>query len=155
MTARHYTFVVKATRLNIQKKIVLYAEDNLDDELLFKISVKRAGLPVDLRIVRDGLGVIEWIDGTGTYSNRVLFPLPDLIVADLNMPVKNGFDVLRFVRSHAACAALPIIVYSSSGHHNDVRTANLLGATAYHIKSPSLDELFKTINQLLDLGWLV
>jgi DNA-binding NarL/FixJ family response regulator len=70
------------------------------------------------------------------------------------MPVKNGFEVLRFVRSQAAITRLPIVIYSSSGHHKDVRTANLLGATAYHIKSPSFNELFKTIKNLLSLDWV-
>jgi DNA-binding NarL/FixJ family response regulator len=69
------------------------------------------------------------------------------------MRVKSGFDVLRFVRSHAEYETLPIVIYSSSGHHNDVRTAKLLGATAYHIKSQSLNELFKTISDLLKLNW--
>jgi DNA-binding NarL/FixJ family response regulator len=109
---------------------------------------------VDLRIVCDGVGVIDWLNGAGAYSNRDLFPVPDLIIADLNMPVKNGFEVLRFVRSQAAITRLPIVIYSSSGHHNDVRTANLLGATAYHIKSPSFNELFKTIKNLLSLDWV-
>ncbi|MFN7140079.1 MAG: response regulator, partial [Limisphaerales bacterium] len=63
------------------------------------------------------------------------FPLPDILILDLKMPKKNGFDVLEWVRSQASFHNLPVIILSSSDMPEDVQRAYALGASTYFVKS--------------------
>ncbi|MGZ4964882.1 MAG: response regulator [Limisphaerales bacterium] len=122
-------------------KKILYAEDDPNDVVIFKMAFKRATLPHELYVVEDGQSAIEWLQGKGQYQDRNQFPMPDVLILDLKMPRKTGFDVLEWVRANPELKTLPVIILSSSDMPADVKRAYHLGATTYFVKSASFQEL--------------
>jgi len=123
--------------------VILVAEDNPDDALIFKMMFKRATLPHSLHMVQDGQQVIDWLSGSNGYSDRTKFPLPDRVILDLKMPIKTGFEALEWIRKQENLRSLPVVILSSSDDEKDVRQAYVLGATTYFVKSPHLQDVMQ------------
>ena len=128
---------------DMRPKNVLLAEDNSDDAFIFQMMIKRSGLTQIVYSVQDGQQAIDWLSGTGEYSNRGKFPMPDLLFLDLKMPVKSGFDVLEWLRNKGQLGNLPVIILSSSDDRTDINRAYQLGATTYFVKSPQLQDVIR------------
>jgi CheY-like chemotaxis protein len=124
-------------------KVILAAEDDPDDALIFKMMFARATLPQTLYLVEDGQQVIDWLSGKDPYSDRVKYPVPDHVLLDLKMPVKNGFEALEWIRSQKPFEGLPVSILSSSDDPQDVKRAYELGATTYFVKSPHLQDVIQ------------
>jgi CheY-like chemotaxis protein len=120
------------------RRIILLAEDNPDDVLIFQIAFRRALLPYDIYVVRDGQQVIEYLTGANQYGDRHRFPLPDVMVLDLKMPLTSGFEVLEWLRQHPEFQKMRVVVLSSSDDSRDVHKASELGAGGYFVKTPRL-----------------
>src|SRR5438445_219030 len=97
-----------------EKSIILLVEDREDDVLLTKRALKRARIRNPLYVVNTGQDAISYLEGRGKYSNRAEFPVPDLVLLDINMPNGDGFTVLRWVRAHAGLKALRIVMLTTS-----------------------------------------
>ena len=122
-------------------KNVLYAEDDPNDVVMFKMAFERATLPAVLHTVDDGQEAVDWLSGTGMYADRKRFPLPDILILDLKMPKKTGFEVLEWVRGQESFKKLPVIILSSSDLPEDVRRSYRLGASTYFVKSLGYQEV--------------
>ena len=120
---------------------ILVAEDDLTDAYFFQRAFNRAGIPVALHFVRDGQEVIDYLQGTGPFADRTAYPLPQLVLLDLNMPRLNGFDVLEWVREQPGFRNLQVVIFSSSDEAKDINRAYGLGANWYLVKPHSMDEL--------------
>ena len=120
---------------------VLLAEDSDDDILLFKRAYNSAGVHSPLHIVRNGEEAIKYLKGAGKFVNRTLYPVPRLLVVDLKMPRKNGFEVIDWVRRESDLKALHIIVLTTSGDLSDVKRAYETGANSFVTKSVDMLEL--------------
>jgi CheY-like chemotaxis protein len=136
-----------------QEKIILLAEDDENDALLFKIALEHAAITNPLTVVRDGREAIDYLRGTGSYSDRNEHPLPALMLLDLNMPLLNGFDVLLWRHKQPELRELPIVVMSSSHSQEDIQRALSLGAASYCIKPAGLQYLIQVARELRD-RWL-
>ncbi|HMJ66414.1 MAG TPA: response regulator [Candidatus Binatia bacterium] len=132
---------------------VLLAEDSDDDILLFQRAYSSAGVHSPLHIVRDGEEAIRYLKGRGKFTDRTLYPVPRLLVVDLKMPRRNGFDVIQWVRRESDLKALHIIVLTTSGDLSDVKRAYETGANSFVTKSLDLQEF---VQQLKDVKshWL-
>jgi CheY-like chemotaxis protein len=73
---------------------ILYAEDEETDVLLLRLALKRSGLAHPLQVVVNGVEAIDYLAGAGAFADRSLYPLPCLVLLDLKMPLKDGFEVL-------------------------------------------------------------
>jgi CheY-like chemotaxis protein len=124
-------------------KVVLVADDDPDDALIFQMMFRKAALPQALHVVGDGQQVIDWLSGNGAYSDRVKYPMPDCVLLDLKMPVKTGFEALQWIRTQTAFRALPVVILSSSDDQQDIKRAQELGATTYFVKSPRLQDVLQ------------
>jgi CheY-like chemotaxis protein len=124
-------------------KNILYAEDNPDDVVIFKMAFKRATLPHALRCVDDGEDAIAWLAGEGQFANRAEYPLPDILILDLKMPRRGGFDVLEWARQSKEFQHLPVIILSSSDDPGDVKRAYDLGVTTYFVKSATCQDVIQ------------
>jgi len=123
---------------------ILLVEDNPADVLLVREALNWNDVRSKLLVVYDGdeaIHFIEMIEGAPD-------PCPSLIVLDLNLPRKNGFDVLRRVRSSAKCGAGPVVILSSSEALADRAEAARLGASCYIRKPSNLKDVMSVGEQL-------
>jgi len=114
--------------------LILIADDREDDVLLMQRSLEKAGVTNPLQVVHNGEETIAYLRGEGRFSNRAEYPLPALLLLDLKMPRKDGFEVLEWIRQESAIRALRIIVLTSSENIRDVSRAYELGANSFLVK---------------------
>ncbi len=129
---------------------ILLVEDDENDVLFMKMALDGAGLQHPLIVVSDGQQALEYLGGSGKYSNRKKFPLPYLLLLDLKLPHVMGLDILKWLRERPEFASTIAIVVSASANPNDVETAYRLGAKAYIVKPPSFDALQVTAKAIKD-----
>ncbi len=127
---------------------ILLVEDNQDDATLFRMAVSKADVPIKLLIVLDGEKAIAYLKGEGDYGDRAVYPIPDLVLLDLNMPRKNGFEVLEWIRQHPTYKQLIVHVLTASTREMDVRHAYELRANSYVVKPSRVNELTAFIQAL-------
>src|SRR5688572_30942308 len=111
---------------------VLLADDSEDDQMLFKLALRKvAGLRL-VGIAPDGDKAIAYLEGRGEFADRKKFAYPDLLFLDLKMPRVNGFEVLNWLQSKKQRPF--IAVFSGSELETDVKRAFQLGADLYKVK---------------------
>lgn len=124
-----------------QRQTFLYAEDSESDVLLMKSAIARAELAVELKIVEDGEEVVRYLKGEGTFSDRRTYPVPTLMLLDLNLPKKDGFQVLEWLRQQPHLKRMVVIVLTASHRQKDVDQAHEAGANAVLVKPAKFEEL--------------
>lgn len=139
--------------MTTEKDTLLLIEDDPNDIILFEKAVKKNKLPVVFSVVRDGEKAISYLSGRGKYKNRKDYPLPNLIVVDLKMPRKSGFEVLEWIKGHPKLKNIPVVVLSSSKQPQDVKLAYRLGTNSYLVKPIGFKELHKLV-EILGQYWL-
>lgn len=128
---------------------ILYAEDDENDAFLMRLALKRAGIERPIVVVPDGMQAIRALEEAGRAGAA---SEPGLVLLDLNMPVRTGFDVLKWIRAQPRLRDLAVIVLSSSNHQKDIDTAAALGASRYVVKPSSVDDLVKFASTLRELA---
>jgi len=134
--------------------LILLAEDREDDILLLQRSFLQAGIRNPFQVVRDGEDAIAYMEGTGNYSKRDEFPVPELILLDLKLPKLDGFEVLRWIRSQRNFTGIRVVVLSSSGSIQDVNLAYNLGANSFLVKPSNFND-FAELSSFINDYWFV
>jgi CheY-like chemotaxis protein len=137
--------------MNVNQTILL-VDDSENDLFLMREAFSKAEFHSPLHAVENGEDAIAYLKGEGIYSDRSKYPLPAVMVLDLNMPKKNGFDVLAWVRGEPAFKRLSVIILTASLRNEDVERAFDLGANAFLVKPATLARLVIMIRRLRD--WL-
>ncbi len=132
--------------------VVLLVDDSTNDALLMRTVFERAGFAHPLHFARNGDDAVAYLRGDGRYGNRRLFPLPTTILLDLNMPGRNGFEVLDWIRHQPHLRRLRVYVLSASSRTEDIERAYDLGANSYLVKPGNFDGLMHLANCLI--SWL-
>jgi CheY-like chemotaxis protein len=127
---------------------ILLAEDDENDVFLMRRALERAGIPNPLYVVRNGQEAIDWLSGSGDFSNREKHPLPSVMLLDLKMPAVDGFDVLKWLRSRPDFNNLPIIVLTSSKLQEDVNRTRDLGVYDYRVKPQGFEDLVRLLDDV-------
>ena len=127
---------------------ILLAEDNEDDVFLLREAFKRAGVGTPLHRVANGLETQAYLKGEGAYADRTTYPVPDIVLLDLNMPRMNGFEVLEWVRRDAQWSRLVVHVLTASPRETDIQRAYGLAANSYVVKPTRIDELVAFVTAL-------
>lgn len=122
---------------------ILLVEDNEDDVFLMKRALKSAGVSNPLAVVADGQQAVDYLSGHGPYSDRALHPLPNVVFLDLKLPIRNGLDVLAWIRNTPHLDNLVVLVLTSSKEPSDLKQAYSLGANSYMVKPPTADLLLE------------
>lgn len=112
---------------------VLVIDDDEDDQYLIRQAFENDSKAFNLQFASDGTDVLENIEAP-TF-------LPDLVLLDLNMPVINGFEVLRHFRDSPNYKHVPVVVLTTSSYPSDIERAYQLGANSYVIKPDSHEKL--------------
>jgi CheY-like chemotaxis protein len=126
---------------------LLLVEDNPDDIFLMRRALKKSGLELPVQIVTDGKQALDYLAGTGAYSDRSEFPRPAWVFLDLKLPYFNGFEVLEWIRHDPENQHLDVIILTSSPEDRDKETAQRLGALAYLVKPPTVASLLGVFPQ--------
>lgn len=134
---------------------VLYVEDEENDIFFMKRSFRRLGLEQALKTVGDGQAAIDYLAGQGAFANRAEYPLPQVVLLDLNLPTVSGFQVLTWIRNQSPHPDLPVVVFSSSARAEDKLRAKELGATDYLEKPGSGLEFGSVLQALSKYGLAV
>jgi CheY-like chemotaxis protein len=132
-------------------KIILMAEDDVDDRLLAKDALAESGLDGELRFVDNGEELLDYLHRRGKFDAQT-FP-PGLILLDLNMPVKDGREVLREIKGNPALRQIPVVVLTTSHADTDIELIYQLGANSF-ITKPVRYELLVDVMRIRSQYWL-
>lgn len=128
---------------------ILIAEDDPDDRLFIRRALQENKIPNTVREVENGIELLDYLRGQGTFASVGAARRPGLILLDLNMPRKGGREVLREIKSDPELRAIPVVVLTTSDAESDVTYSYSQGANAFITKPATLSdllELFKRIN---------
>jgi chemotaxis family two-component system response regulator Rcp1 len=123
---------------------ILLVEDSPSDVRLVREALKENSMPVHMTVAHDGVEAMDYLHQaeSGTVDR------PDLVLLDLNLPRKNGREVLAEVKGSPTLRQIPVVVMTSSRADEDVQQAYLLNANCYITKPANLPEYVKVIASL-------
>ena len=131
----------------MQACTILYAEDETNDVLFFKLALKHANLPHTLAAVPDGAEAIEYLAAQKQHS------IPDLVLLDIKMPKRSGLEVLEWIRQQPNLRSIPVLMLTSSPRAEDMENARRLGANDFLLKPSDPLKLVEVVKLLHD-RWL-
>ena len=124
---------------------ILLAEDNLGDERLTREAFRESKLSINLHVVNDGVEVLAFLQREDKYRDSVR---PDLILLDLNLPKKDGREVLSEIKSDNELKHIPVVVLTVSKSEDDIFNAYNLHANCYITKPFDLEQFIKVIKSI-------
>ena len=127
---------------------ILMADDDEDDCQLTKEAWEGNELANDLRFVKDGEELLDYLEHRGQYSDPADSPSPGLILLDLNMPRKDGREALREIKASPELRRIPIVVLTTSKAEEDIIRSYDLGASSYITKPVTFEGLVETVQHL-------
>ena len=133
------------TEMAKDRPTLLIVEDNEDDIFFVERIFKQIGARCELRFARDGMEAIAYLGGEGAFKDRAKYPMPTIILMDLKMPRRNGFEVLEWMHNQPEIKLIPTIVVTSSTLQEDVTRAYRLGANAVMNKPVDKDSLLQML----------
>jgi CheY-like chemotaxis protein len=133
---------------------ILYVEDEESDITLLQHVLAKTGICNPLQTVKDGKQARDYLAGEPPYDQRAQYPLPGLVLLDLNLPYWSGFELLEWVRQQPHLKRLPVLVFTSSSRPDDIARAYDAGANAYLVKPSALTDLTALALALRDF-WLL
>jgi CheY-like chemotaxis protein len=142
--------IIMSIENNICPIEVLIVEDNNADIRLVKEAFKDGKMMVNLIAIKDGLEAMVYLRKENEYVNA---NTPDLVLLDLNMPIKNGFEVLDEIKQDQELRRIPIIIMTISKDEEDILRSYNLHANAYIIKPVELNQFMNAIKSIEDF-WL-
>ena len=131
-------------------KNILLVEDNPGDVRLAHEAIQDSKVRANLHVVGDGVEAMSFLRRQGKYADAMR---PDLIMLDLTMPKKDGFEVLAEIKADAGLKNIPVIILSVSKSKDDIRRAYDLQANCYIVKPADLNGLIVVIKAIDDF-WL-
>ncbi len=124
---------------------ILMVEDDEEDVELTKESLLSSKMSLDLQVVEDGALALAYLRKEAPFEQAVK---PDLILLDLNLPKKNGREVLSEMRGDAKLKATPVIILTTSDQDADVLQTYELGANCYITKPVGLTQFSKVVSSI-------
>jgi chemotaxis family two-component system response regulator Rcp1 len=129
---------------------ILLVEDNPGDERLTREALKEGKVYSNLHWVKDGVEAIEFLRRSGRYKD---VPRPDIILLDLNLPKKDGREVLQDIKNDPDLKRIPVVVLTTSKAEEDVLRTYNLHANCYVTKPVDLEK-FIVVVKSIDVFWL-
>lgn len=127
------------------RPVLLIIEDSEDDIFFIERIFRQLRARCELRFARDGIEAVEYLSGKGRFKDRTEYPMPSIILMDLKMPRRNGFEVLEWMQTQPEISLIPTIVVTSSTLQEDVTKAYRLGANAVMNKPVDKDSLLQML----------
>jgi CheY-like chemotaxis protein len=124
---------------------VLLVEDDLADVLMIEEAFASLPAPPRLHVATDGVEATAFLRREGMHARA---PQPAFVLLDLNMPRKDGFEVLRELKSDAALSVIPVVVFSTSDEPQQIRRSYIERANAYVVKPMNVDEFMRVVREI-------
>ena len=124
---------------------ILLVEDSPADVLITREAFRDARLLNEMHVVEDGVQAMEFLHRAGVYASA---PRPDLILLDLNLPRKNGREVLTEVKADPDLKSIPIVILSTSNADEDILNAYDLHANCYVVKPVGFENFYKAVQSI-------
>ncbi len=134
--------VIQSRFMNVN---ILLVEDNPADRALTSEALRETDWVGNMEAVGDGVEALRYLRKSGRYAES---PQPDLIILDLNLPKKDGREVLKEVKGDARLKKIPVIVLSSSSADSDINVCYELSANCFISKPVDLDSFFSVIRDI-------
>lgn len=131
---------------------ILIADDDPDDRMFLEQALRQSGYTQEIKFVEDGEELMEYLRQQGRYTEQSA-PWPNLLILDLNMPRKNGFQALEEVKDDPKLRRLPVIVMTTSSAAEDVVKTYNLGVNSFVTKPFNFNRLVEMI-MTLKTYWL-
>lgn len=128
-------------------KIIFLIEDNKADIRLIQEALKTSSLLHEVVTVRDGIDAMAYLRQEGEYTHAIR---PDLILLDLNLPKKDGREVLAEIKSDPKLKRIPVVVLTTSKNEDDIYHSYDLHVNCYITKSRNLAQLFQIVKGIED-----
>jgi CheY-like chemotaxis protein len=125
--------------------VILLVEDNPDDVALTMEALKEGNIGNDLHVAKDGVEALAFLRKQGTHAGA---PRPDLILLDLNLPRKDGREVLEEIKSDASLCQIPVVVLTTSRAESDVINSYRLHANCFVTKPVDFDEFLEIVRSI-------
>ena len=140
--------MVRTVKSSNTRPVILSADD--DEHALFFLTraFNEAGICATLTGAKDGTEVIAYLAGEGRFSDREAYPLPQLLLLDVNMPGRSGLDVLEYLQRNPQFQNLPAIILSASTNESEIRRAYERGCRAYVSRPAGFPELVELVSAL-------
>jgi CheY-like chemotaxis protein len=129
------------------KLFILIAEDDADDRFLFKTALEEKGYKDRIEFVENGIELWKFLEEIEKKDVRQRV-FPSFILLDLNMPKKDGREVLREIKQHPEFKKIPVVVFTTTNSENEVKRCYELGANTYVVKPVSFDSLLKVVEEI-------
>ncbi|MDB6025899.1 MAG: response regulator receiver protein [Verrucomicrobiales bacterium] len=129
---------------------ILVVEDDEDDRFLIESAFRKAGVTAPINLVCDGGEAIAYLNGEGKFADRDKYQYPTFIMTDLKMPNGDGYMVLENLKKNPAWTVIPTVVFSASTDQDDIKKAYMLGASSYHLKPSTQDEMRAQLKLIYD-----
>ena len=133
---------------------ILLVEDNPDDEELTLLALSRYNIGNRIHVVRDGEEALEFIFARGRYSGRNGQHHPRLILLDIKLPLVDGLEVLRQVKSDPDKKRIPVVLLTSSREESDIASAYENGTNSYIVKPVDFSQ-FGEAMRTVGMYWLL
>ncbi|HAA29572.1 MAG TPA: response regulator [Cyanobacteria bacterium UBA8553] len=127
------------------QRLILVLEDNLDHTRLIKDALNENSLQHQIVAIADGTQAMDFLHHRGDYVDA---PRPDLILLDLNLPGKDGRDILAEIKADPRLKRIPIVVLTLSAAEEDIFRSYALQGNCYVIKSTDVDQLFQIVKHI-------
>ncbi|MGH7237521.1 MAG: response regulator [Candidatus Saccharimonadales bacterium] len=134
--------------MSTRKITILMADDDDDDFVLTKKALAKSKLLNDLHRVRDGEELMRYLHQTGKYSNKKTWQRPIIILLDLNMPRKDGREVLKEIKSDKNLKDIPVVIFTTSKAEEDIFRAYQLGVNSFITKPVTFDGIVQVVKAL-------
>lgn len=131
-----------------QSDLVMLAEDDENDAILIQRAFLKLQIKNPFYRVKNGDDAIAYLEGTGVYEDRKRFPPPFLLLLDLKLPNRSGFEVLDWIRRHPNFKRLPVVILTASNQLDDINRAYEKNANSYLIKPPRFEDMKELIRKI-------
>ncbi len=125
---------------------ILLVEDNPGDVRLTEEALKESDIPTNVNVAVDGEQAISYLNGEHEYANS---PKPDLILLDLNLPKKNGLEVLEVIKEKERLKHIPVVIITSSEAEFDISKSYNLHANCYITKPVEFDDFNNVVQNIV------
>lgn len=133
--------------------VILLVEDEDGDQELTRRALLSGNVKKDLYVVRDGEEALDYLYRRGRYAESQCFPMPDLILLDLNLPRLDGRQFLARVKADPKLRRIPVVVLTTSQQESDIVQSYEAGANSYVVKPVTVESILKLV-YALETYWL-